>query len=188
MPPCGSHKGPQTAFRVSCSQSPERHAKIKVSSSQRHEYSVVPVGSHWQVVLLKVWPGSRQVLETHLPPHDTCPDGHAATQMLPSHLPLQHCVFFLHTFPVGLHRSAPASRMPRDASVPPTRAAPINLSALPREMLPLASPLASSSKELASLSSLVIGYPFPRRAGLLSPAVLYNATTLAMLATRRTPK
>jgi hypothetical protein len=57
--------------------------------------------------------------------------------------------------------------------VPPTRAAPINLSALPREMLPLASPLASSSKG-RSLASGDIGSPFPQRAGLVSPAVLYS--------------
>src|SRR5918994_4149357 len=38
----------------------------------------------------------------------------------------------------GLHSSAAATPpMPSDASAPPTRAAPINLSALPREMLPL---------------------------------------------------
>src|SRR5215212_3183490 len=50
-----------------------------------------------------------------------------------------------------------------EASAPPTRAAPINLSALARETSPLASPLASSSKE-RSLASGVIGY-------ILSPKV-----------------
>jgi hypothetical protein len=81
--------------------------------------------------------------------------------VLPEQLPLQHCAFFLHFFPLGLHRlSAAASPMPSDASVPPTRAAPINLSALPRESVPLASPLASSSKE-RSLASGDIGSPFP---------------------------
>ena len=84
---------------------------------------------------------SLEVLQ--VPPSDV----HAAAQVPPSHFPLQHCAFFLHFFPSGLHRlSAPASPMPSDASVPPTRAAPINLSALPREMLPLARPLVSSSK------------------------------------------
>src|SRR5215210_537963 len=43
-----------------------------------------------------------------------------------------------------------------EASAPPTRAAPINLSALPRETSPLASPLASSSKERPPLVSSVI--------------------------------
>jgi hypothetical protein len=80
-------------------------------------------------------------------------------------MPLQHCLSFLHFFPSGLHRSsAPASPIPSDASVPPTRAAPISLSALPREMLPLASPLASSSKERLVVSWLTAS-PFPRRAG-----------------------
>jgi hypothetical protein len=43
------------------------------------------------------------------------------------------------------HRHQP-HRCPAMPSVPPTRAAPISLSALPRESVPLASPLASSSK------------------------------------------
>jgi hypothetical protein len=73
-------------------------------------------------------------------------DGQAA-HLPPSQLPLQHCAFFLHFFPVGLHSSSAAATPPSDASVPPTRAAPINLSALRREMEPLASPLVSSSKE-----------------------------------------
>ena len=67
--------------------------------------------------------------------------GGASAQVPPSQLPLQHCVSFLHRFPLRLQSSAEASPMPTDASVPPTRAAPINLRALPREMLPLASPL-----------------------------------------------
>jgi hypothetical protein len=84
-------------------------------------------------------------------------------QVPPEQLPLQHCVPFLHAFPLRLHPggSAEASRMPTDASAPPTRAAPINLSALPREMLPLASPIASSSKE-CSLACGGIGSPFPK--------------------------
>ena len=80
----------------------------------------------------------------------TVPDGQASAQVpLSSQLPLQHCVPFLHAFPLRLQPigSAPASPMPTDARAPPTKAAPINLSALPREMPPLASPLASSSKE-----------------------------------------
>ena len=75
--------------------------------------------------------------------------GGSTAHVPPTHLPLQHCVSLLHAFPLRLQPigSAPASPMPNDASVPPRRAAPINLSALLLVMLPLASPLASSSKE-----------------------------------------
>src|SRR5918994_7411469 len=170
MPPCDSHKGPQTAFRNSSEQSPVRHAEISVPSLQKHITSVVPVGSHWQVVVLKVWPGSRQVLETHLPPHITCPDGHAAAQWPSVQVPLQHCSSSLHRFPAPFHPggSAAASPMPSDASVPPTRAAPISLSALPREMLPLASPLVSSSKE-CSLATGDIAPLLSQRGGTRQP-------------------
>src|SRR5215217_2082625 len=83
------------------------------------------------------------------------------------HVPLtqtrlpQHWSFRVQCLPARLQPggSAPASPMPSDASVPPTRAAPINLRALPRVMLPSASPLASSSKKL---SSLAIGCPLPQ--------------------------
>jgi hypothetical protein len=84
----------------------------------------------------------------------TLPDGHgsafgALAQVPLTHLRLQHCSSFLHFFPSRLQPggSAAASPMPSDASAPPTTAAPINLSALRRESVPLASPLASSSKE-----------------------------------------
>ena len=92
------------------------------------------------------------------------PDGQVEHVPL-SQLPLQHWSFLLQFFPLRLHPggSADASApMPSDPSVPPTRAAPINLSALPREMLPLASPLASSSKEL-SIVPLAIGCILPER-------------------------
>jgi hypothetical protein len=79
-------------------------------------------------------------------------------------LPLQHCASFLHFFPVGLQRSA-AATPPSDPSAPPTRAAPINLSALRRVMLPLASALASSSKERLVVCWLTCA-PIPQRAGL----------------------
>jgi hypothetical protein len=74
----------------------------------------------------------------------------------------QHCVSLVQCFPMRLQPggSAPASPMPSDPSVPPTTAAPISLSALPREMLPLASPLARSSKE-RSLASGEIGCLLP---------------------------
>ena len=86
---------------------------------------------------------------------------------------LQHWSFLVQCLPLRLHPggSAPASPMPSDPSVPPRRAAPINLSALPRVTLPSASPLARSSKKL---SSLAIGSPSPKRAGLVSPAALGN--------------
>jgi hypothetical protein len=84
-------------------------------------------------------------------------------------LPLQHCWFFLHFFPVGLHSSsAAASPMPRDASAPPTSAAPINLSTLPRERVPLAIPLVSSSKE-CSLASGDMNSPSSRKGGTRQP-------------------
>src|SRR5215212_2338603 len=82
----------------------------------------------------------------------------------------QHCVSLVQFLPMRLHpgRSAPASRMPSDPSVPPTTAAPINLRALPRVTLPSASPLARSSKKLSPLAigSLLLldgETPQPRR-------------------------
>jgi hypothetical protein len=82
-------------------------------------------------------------------------------------LPLQHCLSLVQSSPLCVQPGGSAEATPPSApSVPPTRAAPINLSALRRETLPLASPLASSSKELlAPLRSLAIGYPFPQRGG-----------------------
>src|SRR5215212_8541835 len=73
----------------------------------------------------------------------------------------QHWSFLVQCLPSRLHPggSAPASPMPSDPSVPPTRAAPINLRALPRVRLPSASPLASSSKKP---SSLAIGCLLPQ--------------------------
>jgi hypothetical protein len=82
-----------------------------------------------------------------------------ARQLPPEQLPLQHWAFIVQFFPLRLHPggSADASpSMPSDPSVPPTRAARINLRALPRVTLPSASPLARSSKKL---SSLAIGSP-----------------------------
>ena len=96
----------------------------------------------------------------------TLPSGQAEAHLPLAQLPLQHCGPLVQFFPMRLQPggSAAASPMPRDASVPPTRAAPINLSALRLESSPLASPLVSSSKE-RSLASGDIGYPFPLRAG-----------------------
>jgi hypothetical protein len=89
--------------------------------------------------------------------------------------PLQHWVFLVHVFPLRLHPggSADASApMPSDPSVPPTTAAPINLSALPRVREPSASPLARSSKNPSS--SLAIGCPLLEMTGPVGPAELRN--------------
>jgi hypothetical protein len=82
---------------------------------------------------------------------------------------------------------AKAVPMPLRPRMPPSVIAAMNLMALRREMLPLASPLASSSKERL-VASWLTGAPIPQRAGLVSPAVLYNAPTLARITTRRTPQ
>src|SRR5215216_2990953 len=66
----------------------------------------------------------------------------------------------------------------REASKPPTRAAPINLSALPRESVPLASPLASSSKVRLVVCWLTC-LPLSQKGGTCQPRQLANATTLA---------
>jgi len=68
---------------------------------------------------------------------------------------LQHCVSLVQCLPLRLQPGGSAAAsppMPSDASVPPTRAAPINLRALARVMVPSASPLARSSKKLSSLA------------------------------------
>jgi hypothetical protein len=77
-----------------------------------------------------------------------------AWQVPPEQLPLQHWAFLVQVLPLRLQPigSAEASPMPSDPSVPPTTAAPINLSALPRVMEPSASPLARSSKKPSSLA------------------------------------
>jgi hypothetical protein len=93
-----------------------------------------------------------------------------AWQLPLEQLPLQHCSFLVQFLPLRLQPggSAEASPMPSDPSVLPMMAAPINLSALRREMLPLASPLARSSKD-RSLASGDIGYPFPKRRDSSAP-------------------
>jgi hypothetical protein len=88
-------------------------------------------------------------------------------------LPLQHCVSLVQVLPLRLHPggSADASPMPTDPSAPPTRAAPINLRALPRVREPSASPLARSSKKP---SSLAIGCPLLEMTGPVGPAQSIN--------------
>src|SRR5215211_1248061 len=85
----------------------------------------------------------------------------------------QHCVSLVQCLPLRLQpgASAPASWMPSDPSVPPRRAAPINLRALPRVRVPSASPLASSSKKP---SSLAIDRASSHNDGTPQPAVLRN--------------
>ena len=90
----------------------------------------------------------------------TVPAGQAA-HVRSTQLPLQHWWFFLHFLLRGLHSSSAAATPPSDPSVPPTRAAPISLSALPRESVPLASPLVSSSKVWLVDSWLTCLPPFP---------------------------
>lgn len=77
-----------------------------------------------------------------------------AWQLPLEQLPLQHCSFLVHVLPLRLQPggAADASPMPRDPSAPPTTAAPINLSALPRVREPSVSPLARSSKKPSSLA------------------------------------
>jgi hypothetical protein len=120
-------------------------------------------------------PLQQSVLPVQVVPIDPHVGGASAQVPLElSQFLLQHTLSFVQCFPLRLQPggSAAASPMPSDASVPPTRAAPISLSALPRERVPLAIPLASSSKEL-SLVSLAIGCLL-QRTGLVSPAVLRN--------------
>src|SRR5215211_1065349 len=89
------------------------------------------------------------------------PAAAAQVRLVLSPFSLQHWVFLVQCLPLRLQQggSADASPMPSDPSVPPTTAAPINLSALPRVMEPSASPLARSSKKP---SSLAIGSPLPQ--------------------------
>src|SRR4028119_1649837 len=75
-------------------------------------------------------------------------------------VPAGHCLSSLPLFAVGL---APAT-VGAEASIPPRRAAPINLSALPLETSPLASPLARASKERPLVPSVIGAIPFFRGA------------------------
>jgi hypothetical protein len=104
-------------------------------------------------------PGLQQVVpRAHPPGHPGVRNTHRGEPLLFTQVAVavgQHC--FPQCFspaPQGAAKATPGM----EASAPPRRAAPINLSALPRERVPLASPLASSSKEL-SLGSLAIGVP-----------------------------
>ena len=74
----------------------------------------------------------------------------------PQHVPAQQLPPFVHS-PALSHLwrvTAASATFGVKASAPPRRAAPINLSALPRESVPLARPLASSSKDRLVVSWL----------------------------------
>ena len=85
----------------------------------------------------------------------------------PAQFSLAHWLLLLHFLPLGLGGGAAQAMPGMEASVPPTRAAPINLSAWPLETSPLASPLASSSKEPYLLAS-VIGAILSSRGGVIA--------------------
>ena len=74
----------------------------------------------------------------------------------------QHWESLLHSRPKRLQPSAQATPG-MDANAPPTRATPISRSALPLERVPVASPLASSSKDWLVVCRLTY-CPFPKRA------------------------
>jgi hypothetical protein len=97
--------------------------------------------------------------------HLTPPPQHlpAVVAVPPQQLPFLHSPARSH-----LWRAAASATFGVKLSAPPTRAAPINLSALPRVMLPLASPLVSSSKEWLEVSWLTCA-PYPEERGLWKP-------------------
>jgi hypothetical protein len=93
--------------------------------------------------------------------------GHLRHVKVPLHTPLKHSPELhwssrLHFLPAGLGLGAASAIPEMEANAPPTRAAPINLSALPRERLPLASYVASTSKENALLLQGTSSTPFPK--------------------------
>jgi hypothetical protein len=118
-----------------------------------------------QLFVASQWPLQQTDALPHRTPLDAHPTGRTPQVPLLEQWPLQHWLSLLQCLPLRLQpgRSAAASPMPTtDASVPPTRAAPINLSALPREMEPLASPLASSSKVRLEVSWLTCCPLYPK--------------------------
>jgi hypothetical protein len=102
--------------------------------------------THWPLEQLPLQHGSPAAQE---PPFDR----HVAHLPLSQRSPLQHCSSLVQCLPLRLQPGGSAAASPprpSDASVPPTRAAPINLRALPRVRVPSASPLARSSKKPSS--------------------------------------
>ena len=117
------------------------HALLHITVSVGH--------SHSQVSRLTTSPTLLQV--THWLPagHSVLPVGQPHILPLPCgflmHRREQHWVLAVHLRKGRLHATQAAPGM--EASEAPTSAPPINRSARPRERVPSASPLASSSKE-----------------------------------------
>ena len=100
----------------------------------------------------------------HALPHSSCPVGqttgagpHVWSLPVPWHVVTPSAQHVPRHFIRGDGHGLAAKATPgMEASEPPTRAAPINLSALRRDMVPLASPLASSSMALALVSCVIV--------------------------------
>jgi hypothetical protein len=106
-----------------------------------------------------------QPVETQRPPQRVLPSGQPQTLSSPrlTQFLEQHWRSLRHLRPKPLQSSsAQAAPGTKEASALPTSPPPSNLNALPLERVPLASPLASSSKEL-SVDSLAIGCPLSRK-------------------------
>src|SRR5215212_5559369 len=111
---------------------------------------------------------------THLSLQAVLPSGQPQTLSSPRLTQFfeQHWESLLHSLPKRLQSLAQATPG-MEAKAAPRRAPPIHLIALPLERVPLASPLASSSKELCAVC-VAIGSPLPEMTGLVSPAALGN--------------
>jgi hypothetical protein len=117
--------------------------------------SVVSLGhSHLQVVRLTTSPVLLQVTHWFPAGHSVLPVGQPQILPLPCGFLIQrreqHWVLAVHLRKGCLHAAQAAPGM--EAKVPPTKAAPSIRSALPRERVPVASPLARSSMELGATS------------------------------------
>ena len=111
---------------------------------------------------------------------DTSPSQHVPAQQLP---PFGHSPALSHLW----RPTAASATFGVKGSRPPTRAAPNNLSALPRESVPLASPLASSSKVRLVVPWLTCA-PFPKgRSSLLPHHAVRRPGYLPKLALSRRP-
>jgi hypothetical protein len=111
---------------------------------------------------------------------DTSPSQHVPAQQLP---PFGHSPALSHLW----RPTAASATFGVKGSRPPTRAAPNNLSALPRESVPLASPLASSSKVRLVVPWLTCA-PFPKgRSSLLPHHAVRRPGYLPKLALCRRP-
>ena len=123
---------------------------------------------------------------THLSLQRVRPVGQAHTLSSPrlTQFLEQHWESLRHLRPKPLQSSSSAKATPgKEANAPPTRAAPINLMALPRERVPLASPLASSSKEWLEVSWLTCT-PFSPKDGTRGLAPPVDQCSLVCRATK----